>query len=281
MTRHSLLYYCCCALGLGAGQAGKARSVAPAKPSPAAASPAIKSGDAPTATSRNLLVNPGFELGREPWTTMGSKPWGAFDVVDGPVHYGKHAARLLVDAPKGSPGEVKVFGVVQEIKDAATHGRFPDTLSGYYRVESWSKGSPAIDLYMQAVVIVWGDPRTGRLVDPSHPGAALKNYQIRFYLAGLEKPPFVLQNAHYVFVTKGPPRTGEWVRFDIPVKKAFEELWGTVPEGYEFLRVLFEGRWDNRHGTEPVHAEVLYDDLHLGYGPAGSNAPVKARKAVP
>ena len=279
MSRN-LLLYCCSAVVLGMGQASPAKPPVAHQSAPATPPPACKPVDAPTATPRNLLANPGFELGREPWTTMGSKPWGAFDVVDTPVHYGKHAARLLVDAPEGSTGEVKVFGVVQEIKDEATHGKFPDTLSGYYRVESWTKGDPSIDLYMQAVVIVWGDPRAARLVDPVKAATPITNYQIRFYLAGLEKPPFVLQNAHYVFVTKGPPKTGEWVPFDIPVRKAFEDLWGVVPENYEFLRVLFEGRWDNRHGTAPVHAEVYYDDLHLGYGPAGSNAPAKAAKGV-
>ena len=94
----------------------------------------------------------------------------------------------------------------------------------------------------------------------------VSNYQIRFYLAGLVEPAFRLSNARLDFVTKGEPRQGEWVRFEIPVREKFQQLWGTIPANYEFIRILFEARWDNKQPGTAVSADVTYDDLFLGYG---------------
>lgn len=211
--------------------------------------------------SRNWLVNPGFERGREGWTAMGTRAWGAFDVVGAPVRSGQRAAHLAVDWPAEGPSRpVKVYGVVQE---PAAHP-FPSAISGWYRVESWERGHPATDLYLQVVVIVWGDPRAPALAGVEDVAPDLTNYQIRYYLAGLDEPPFRLRNARYRFVTRGDPPLNQWIRFDIDVKRDFEELWGVVPEGYEYVRVLFEARWDNKPDGSAVHADVYYDDLYLG-----------------
>ena len=59
---------------------------------------------------------------------------------------------------------------------------------------------------------------------------------------------------------------GKWVHFEIPVKQKFIEDWGVVPEGFEFIRVLFEARWDNRTTGVTTAADVSYDDLFFGYG---------------
>ena len=126
-------------------------------------------------------------------------------------------------------------------------------------MESWFPGHADTDLYLQVVVIVWKDPRARQLTR-----SVADNYQIRFYLAGLPQPAFQLQNARIVMLDRKVPRLREWVHFDIPVEDHFREQWGVVPEGYEFLRVLFEARWDNRPPGAPVHADVYYDDLHFG-----------------
>lgn len=235
-------------------------------PAPSAKRGAPASSGAPTATGANLLENPGFELGRQEWTTMGGENWGAFDIVDAPVHSGLHSAHLSVKAVAESPEKAKVFGVVQEIRRDTLPGDFPDVLSGWYRVNEWNKPATGADLYMQAVVIIWGDPRTSVLIGQAAGQKPVSNYQIRFYLGGLVEPAFRLSNARLDFVTRGQPTQGEWVRFEIPVKQKFQELWGTVPADYEFIRILFEARWDNKVAGTTLSADVTFDDLFFGYG---------------
>ncbi|MEM7247764.1 MAG: hypothetical protein AAF533_20675 [Acidobacteriota bacterium] len=216
-----------------------------------------------------MLVNPGFESGREPWHAIQNRNWGEFEVVEGIARTGSRSARLPVEWPRGKPGQTaKVFGVIQEpVPDRFPDpSLFPEKLSGWYFVESWDKDQPATDLYVQVVVIIWGDPRTGRIVDPYNPPKSLTNYQIRYYLAGLENEPFLLKNAKLEFIEKGPPKVGEWVHFDIPLRADFQRLWGVVPTGYEKIRVLFEARWDNKPEGSGCSAVVYYDDLFLGWG---------------
>ena len=124
------------------------------------------------------------------------------------------------------------------------------------------------DLYLQLVVIVWGDPRTPEIVSPENPLKQLKNYQLRYYLAGITEPPFVLINAKLQFVEKqSKPEMGTWVHFEIPVRADFQKLWGTVPEGYNRIRLLFEARWDNMPAGGSALADVYFDDLYFDYGP--------------
>ena len=62
-----------------------------------------------------------------------------------------------------------------------------------------------------------------------------------------------------------PPLLGEWIQFDLPVRRDFETLWGVVPSDYDFLRVFFEVRWDNKEEGAVLHADVYYDDLFFGF----------------
>jgi hypothetical protein len=210
----------------------------------------------------NLLRNPGFEAGRDGWTHMGTSAWGAFDIVSEPTHSGEAAAHLALRWESGRPGQpVKVYGVVQE----PAPEEFPEVLAGWYRVGEWWKEAPETHLYVQVVVIVWDDPATAELVGvPSQGPSPIRNYQLRYYLAGLQEPPFRLRNARLAFVEKGPPRAGEWVRFELPLREDFRRLWGRVPSGYSSLRVLFEARWDGKPAGAGVRADVWYDDLYLG-----------------
>jgi len=213
----------------------------------------------------NLLENPGFEHGRQGWSIIETSPhWGDFEVVDTMAHSGSRSVRLPVhqganDPPKRS----KVFGVVQELSPK----RFPNRLGGWYRVERWENNDERTDLYLQVVVVVWGDPETARLISPSNPNPQIRNYQLRYYLAGLTRVPFALSNARVTFVEKGPPEQGAWKHFEIPLDIGFRLNWGRVPSGYESLRVLFEARWDNASAGSEVHADVYYDDLFFGYAP--------------
>lgn len=230
-----------------------------ASPSPEAD---LRNTQAPTDGPKNVLLNPGFEQGALGWHWLeGNSNWGPFEIVDFPVRSGEKAARLVVDWPLHAPGQaVKVYGIIQEPKDQP----FPDRLSGYYRVDAWDRGDPLTKLYLQVVVIVWGDPRIRKLVGVAE-DSPLNNYQIRYYLAGLKQIAFRLSNAKLVFVKRGEPELGAWIRFDIPLKEDWMRLWGVVPEGYESIRVLFEARWDQKPAGKPVHAEITYDDLFFGY----------------
>ena len=55
----------------------------------------------------------------------------------------------------------------------------------------------------------------------------------------------------------------EWVRFELPIAKDFERLWGVTPENYDLVRVLFEARWDRKPRRTKVRADVYYDDLRV------------------
>jgi len=223
----------------------------------------------PPGFNGNLLENPGFEAGEAGWTYPVESPhWGKFHIVESPVHSGRRAAHLRLRAgPEDRTKTVWIEGVMQE----PVPQRFPDVAGGFYRVEKWEKGADVTDLYLQAVAIVWTRD-AARVVDPANPAAkgGLLNYQLRFYLAGITEPPFLIGNAKVAFVAKGGPELGRWTYFEIPLREEFLRQWGAVPAGYEKLRVLFEARWDNRPPGSRVEADAYFDDLFLGYVEASS-----------
>ena len=222
----------------------------------------MRSEQIPGEFTSNLLVNPGFEQGRKGWSYPDTSPhWGDFKITSSLARSGDQAVRLrLHHGVDDAYQSVKVFGVMQEHQPE----RFPDILSGWYRVEQWQKDREMTDLYLQAVVMVSGDPRTVALTSPNNPHRDITNYQIRYYLAGLSKPAFRLLNARLKFIRRGMPEMGVWTYFETPIKADFEEHWGVVPERYDKLRVLFEARWDNLPSGGTVRADVYFDDLFLG-----------------
>ena len=207
----------------------------------------------------NLFKNPGLEEGESPWFSLSTEAWGArFQVSQAAAHGGTASALLEMRAEQATEG-AKVFGVVQEVSPR----RFPELVSGFYRVENWSRGTPK--QYLQFVVIAIGDTNL--------PGG-YPNHQIRFLLAGIDEPPFQISNAKFVFVNKEEPVTGRWVYFERNIKKDFEELWGAAPENFEKLRLLFEVRYDDKAaGSGNVKADVYYDDLYMGPASGNPNRP--------
>jgi hypothetical protein len=165
----------------------------------------------------NLLENPGFEAGEAGWTyPVESDAWGHFEVVESPVHRGRRAAHLRLRAgPEDTTKTVWVLGVMQELRPE----RFPDVMGGFYRVEAWEKGDPRTLLYLQAVAIVWSD-EAGLVINRGRPSSSpIRNYQLRFYLAGVSEPPFRLGNSGFAFVSREPPRPGEWTYFEVPLRE--------------------------------------------------------------
>ena len=218
------------------------------------------SGSAPGQPG-NLLVNPGFEAGREGWSWVEDSPdWHDFQITESPVHSGRRALHLTVERPEGAPASrAGVFGTYQELRPA----RFPERLGGFSRVDRWEKSDETVKLYIQAVVIVTGDPRAPALVAPGLTRRVARNYQLRYYLAGLSEPAFHLRNAHVVFEGTAPPRLHEWTRFEIPLGRDIARLWAGPPAEYESLRVLFEARWDALPRESWARADVFFDDVFL------------------
>ncbi len=220
----------------------------------------------------NLFHNPSFEEGGDPWCSLHPGEEVSFEVSQDFAHSGESSAHLQMRVPAEEEGGAKVFYLVQEVKPE----EFPELMSGYYRVENWIKGTPK--QYLQFVVIACREvERDGALV---HCGAGATNlpgeysHQIRFPLAGISEEPFQINNAFFVFIGKEEPVTGEWVYFERNIKQDFEELWGAVPEGYEFLRILFEVRYDDKQaGSVPAEADVYYDDLYMGPASENPNQP--------
>ena len=223
-----------------------ARTAAPTKDPACAVTPVAAPG--------NALQNGGFESGGDPWTSLSTASWGrAFTLSQQKAHSGSNSAYLELRSEDG--GATKVYGVVQELPP----GQFPETLSGYYYVDQWEKGTPK--QYLQFVVIV----NNAANIPPEVTALQAMNHQVRYILAGVDSQPTNILNSRYVFVTKEPPKQGEWVHFERNVRQDFCDLWGSVPTGYSSIRVLFETRWDDRAGTDgPSAADVYYDDLYWG-----------------
>lgn len=195
----------------------------------------------------NFLQNGSFEQGVEPWFSLESENWAGFSLSDRYAVDGRFSAYLALRAGREDHG-AKVFGLIQELSPK----RFPRKLSGYYRVESWQRGTEK--QYLQCVVIVWGDKTLSQY----------QNIQIRYVLAGIVEPPFAISNARFVFLGTSEPRQREWVRFERDLHRDFTELWGRVPTGFEKIRVLFEARYDEKSPGQTLAAEVYYDALYLG-----------------
>lgn len=201
----------------------------------------------------SLFANPSFEQGSEPWISLDTQAWGPpFQVSDGQSVEGSHSAALSLRSDDG--GSARIYGVVQEISP----DEFPQTLSGYYCVARWEKGTSR--QYLQFVVIVFDAANL-----PAEIGGQANNYQIRYLLAGAAEQPTNISNARYVFVTQEEPVVGRWVHFERNVREDFVQLWGEAPRDFSQLRILFETRWDDRSSSDgPSAADVFYDNLYLG-----------------
>jgi hypothetical protein len=212
--------------------------------SPGASSCQSGAGDG----AANQLENAGFENGEQPWITLAAE--SGFSVSSERARSGAASALLRMRDPAEASG-ARVYYLVQE----KTAGELPEVVCGYYRAENWVKGSP--HQYLQFVIIAFA---------PSNFDSTYENYQIRYLLAGADSPPFNIDNAKFVFVTRSTePTLDDWVPFELNIREDFERMWGQAPEGFEKLRLLFEVRWDNKvAGAGASEADVYYDDLYAG-----------------
>jgi hypothetical protein len=171
------------------------------------------------------------------------------------AHAGSNSAHLTMRDTAASE-QTKVYYLVQEVAGS----ELPEVLSGEYFVENWVKGTEL--QYLQFVVILFGG---GQNMPPCPGGDACPNYQIRFLLAGIDREPFEIANAKFLFIQETDPAQGQWVHFERNLRQDFQDLWGAVPSGFSKIRVLFEVRYDTKQATEgPLEADVYYDDLYMG-----------------
>lgn len=198
-------------------------------------------------THTNLLRNGSFEQGIEPWFFLQSQNWSGFSVSDRYAIEGRLSAHLALRGSEEDKGAM-IFGLIQEVNPQ----KFPKKISGYYRVESWQRGTEK--QYVQFVVIVWGDQAVTQY----------NNIQIRYILTGITKPPLGIGNAKFLFLGKPEPQQRRWIRFERDLHADFLKSWGHVPEKFEKIRVLFEARYDQKGPGTELSADVYYDALYLG-----------------
>lgn len=193
----------------------------------------------------NLLRNPGFEDGDDPWIFL--FPEAPFRRSEQAPHGGRFSALLEV---RGSAEErgARVYMATQDVSTRS----FPEFIAGYYRVENWRKNTPL--QYVQFVVVVFHARDLGNYA----------NHQIRYVLAGIDREPFAIRNARFVFLRSEEPVQGEWVPFRRNLRDDFKKLWGRVPEDFGKIRVLFEARYDGKAEGPVTSGDVFYDDLYLG-----------------
>ncbi len=243
----------------------------PTPPDQAAAAPtkapaAQRSASAPLLVG-NQLRNPDFEAGTRGWESSDRHKSVSFEVVSEPVHAGDGAAHLVASwQPGDRERPVSVRSAVQEISPP----RFPDRIAGWYRVDRWEDTPDEGALQLQIIVSAIGDPRSREIVkshDPDGPEVhpRLENFQLRYQLAGPTEEPEDGGNIRYRVVGKGPPDLGSWLHFDLPVKSDFRQSWGSAPENFRYLRIMFAVRWDDKAEGAALHADVYYDDLFFGF----------------
>jgi len=211
----------------------------------------------------NQLRDPGCEAGTQGWERPDHSRI-AFGVVSEPVHSGDGAAHIVASWQPGDREQpVSVRSATQEISPA----RFPDRIAGWYRVDRWEDTPDPGVLRLQILVVAIGDPRTREIVESGDPDIYpnITNFQLRYQLAGPSEAPDDGGNIKTRVIGKGPPELGSWLHFDLPVKSDFRQSWGSAPENFRYLRIMFAVRWDDKEEGAALQADVYYDDLFFGF----------------
>jgi len=193
----------------------------------------------------NLLENPSFEAGDEPWFWIEtSEYWQGFQTSDYTARTGNKSCLTFFEASPQSQ-KTLVVGAVQEIFTSDV----PEKVSGYYYAETWKK--TAETMYIQVVIIFFEDEEV------NYPST-----QLRYILAGISEEPFVIRNAKFIFVTREEPETGEWIYFEMNLREDLLDKWGEVPS-FKRIGIYLEVRYDDVPLGD-VEAEVYWDDIFLG-----------------
>jgi hypothetical protein len=205
----------------------------------------------------NRLQNAGFESGEAPWYALEQGEWRRFAIADGFARTGEHSLKLELRGEEAAE-RTRIAGAIQRIEGGAP---FPEFLSGYYYVDRWEPIEPF--QYLQFVVSIHGG---------NHPDGG-DIHQVRFIVAGAQRPPFTLSNAVFLFLRRGQPDIGEWTYFSYPILDAVRTRLGWDPVDWEFIEVFFEVRYDQKTIGTVAAADVYYDDLYIGQQALNPNRP--------
>lgn len=209
---------------------------------------APRSPATPQPPNTNVLRDGGFEEENGAWAAKQQPEWAGF-VVDGDVvHSGQRALALHLRSDAQS-APTRIAGAYQTTMPSA----FPEYVSGLYRVDEWAPGTPP--QYIQVVAIVHGGDF----------GDGIEPHEIRFVLAGIDREPFTLSNAKFLFLSRDPPPLHQWTWFGYPLGQAFLSRWGKLPTRWDSIELFFEVRYDRRPPSAPAAAaDVYFDDLYAG-----------------
>jgi hypothetical protein len=201
------------------------------------------------ADKTNLLENSGFESGEDPWSSLDAPP---FERVTDQAVAGDASALLQIAADPEDTGSGRSL-LLQDVEAE----EFPEVLSGFYRVENWTKGAERQSVRVAVVVFS----------AKNLPGD-LPNHQVHYILAGVVPEPGRETNIRNIYLGGEEPRQNQWIRFQGDLRRDFVDLWGEQPEGYELIRVIFEASFDDKEeDSTPVRGDIYVDDLYLGPSP--------------
>lgn len=222
----------------------------------------------------NLVRNGSFEEGQEPWFSFAERnpiSWGGFEISDARARTGTKSARLLLDST-GNNRPTRIHGVIQEFKSEFA----PERLTGFYLVDEWQRGTPK--QYIQVVVILWGAR------DPSGTVRTANNLQVAYTLAGVQEPPLQIGNRRFILSGPKDPVIGEWIPFEFNPRADFKAQWGVDITNFEYVRVLYEVRYDDMAHEPPVPEagpEAVPEAVPVAKDPGDASPPDPDAPPVP
>lgn len=194
----------------------------------------------------SMFDNPGLEDGEDAWEVLDGP---GFQRVTDQARSGEASALVQLKAAAEDSGTGRSH-LLQDLEA----DDFPQALSGFFRVENWTKGTEA--QFVQVSVIVFSATNLGQ---------EFPNHQIHYILTGSAPDPSPDTNIRNVRLGDEEPIQNQWIRFQADLSKDFTDLWGAEPDGFELIRVIFEVRYDDKEeGSTPPRADVYFDDLYVG-----------------
>jgi hypothetical protein len=210
----------------------------------------------PVATSTpiapNLLANPGFEDGSQPWAAADGSAQ-PFVVTDTRANSGSQSVLLAVEDASGPASS--------GVRQSSVTPDFPEFLSGMYFVDEWETDGAAPYLEF-SVTAVAGDI-----------GGVVADRTMRFVIAGAGAAPHTDAFSGAVFLQRDEPDTAAWTYFGYPVKRAFELRFGSAPASWTRIDVTLQVRFDAVAEGAAPGASAYFDDLYMGLQAGNTNRP--------
>ncbi len=235
-----------CSSGGGSSKAGTTSTSRPNQIFGRDVPPPVVSTTTPLAQA-GTIANGDFEAGLDGWVSVPAPAAPA--MADTQAHSGTGSALTPLRYPSEQEG-----GAASVLLQDLDLPQLPETLSGWYRVDDWAR-TDNVQFVSLAVAAI--EPKRT-------PKAGTTNIQVHYLLGGAAKPPFRIDNAKFVFVTRTDPPVGSWTRFEIHPRADFTRAWGSAPTGMRFVRLILTNRIVTHAAGEPAGgADVRWDDLAI------------------